>query len=136
MHTVFAILTKRNFFIDPMPEKKYTWYKIADAVTAFDFPANGLLELEANGKKICLAKHNDRLLACAHKCPHAGGTMAGGYTDAVGNIVCPLHRYKFSLQNGRNISGEGYFLRTFPVETRDDGVYIGFSENSLFGWLK
>lgn len=119
-----------------MPEKKYTWYKIADAATAFDFPPNGLLELEAHGKKFCLAKHNDQLLACAHKCPHAGGNMAAGYTDALGNIVCPLHRYKFSLQHGRNVSGEGYFLKTFPVETREDGVYIGFSENSLFGWLK
>jgi nitrite reductase/ring-hydroxylating ferredoxin subunit len=51
----------------------------------------------------------------------------------VGNIVCPLHRYKFSLVNGRNVSGEGYYLKTYPVEQREDGLYIGF-EKSWFGW--
>ncbi len=119
-----------------MPDKKYNWHKIADAVAALDFSAGNLVEMEVHGKKFCLAKHHEQLFACTHKCPHAGGPMAGGYTDALGNIVCPLHRYKFSLQNGRNTSGEGYFLKTFPVEVREDGVYIGFSENGLFGWLK
>lgn len=136
MPTVSVTRTKQNSSINYMPDKKYSWYKIAGSVTELDFPPGGLLEMEANGKKFCLAKQNDQLFACAHKCPHAGGPMAGGYTDALGNIVCPLHRYKFSLQNGRNTSGEGYFLKTFPVEIRSDGVYIGFSESSLFGWLK
>jgi 3-phenylpropionate/trans-cinnamate dioxygenase ferredoxin subunit len=62
--------------------------------------------------------------------------MADGYLDALGNIVCPLHRYKFSVSNGRNTSGEGYFLKTFPVQLREDGVFIGFAQNNLFGWLK
>lgn len=119
-----------------MPDKKYTWHKIAETVAELQFTANGLAEMEARGKKFCLASHNNNLYACAHKCPHAGGILAEGYTDALGNIVCPLHRYKFSLQNGRNTSGEGYFLKTYPVQVREDGVYIGFAENGLFGWLK
>lgn len=119
-----------------MADKKYTWHKIAETVSELKFSDNGLTEMEAGGKKFCLTSHNDNLHACAHKCPHAGGILAGGYTDALGNIVCPLHRYKFSLQNGRNTSGEGYYLKTFPIQIREDGVYIGFAENSLFGWLK
>ncbi len=59
--------------------------------------------------------------------------MADGYIDAVGNIVCPLHHYKYNLQNGRNVSGEGYYLKTFPVEVREDGVFIKISDNKLFG---
>jgi len=74
------------------------------------------------------------LMACAQKCPHAGGMMAEGHLDALGNIVCPLHRYKFNLQNGRNVSGEGYFLKTFRVEIRKEGVFVGFEENKLFNW--
>lgn len=119
-----------------MPDKKYTWHKIAVAVSELPLSANGLTEMEVNGRKFCLVFHNNNLHACAHKCPHAGGTMADGYMDALGNIVCPLHRYKFSLLNGRNTSGEGYYLKTFPIQIREDGVYIGFPENSLFGWLK
>ncbi len=116
--------------------KQYTWHKIADSAEEIIFTANGLTEITVNGKTICLAKHNETLLACTQKCPHAGGIMADGYLDAVGNIVCPLHRYKFSLQNGRNVSGEGYFLKTFPVEIRKEGVFVGMVENGLFNWLK
>ena len=80
--------------------------------------------------------YKEELYACAAKCPHAGGTLAEGYTDVLGNIVCPVHRYKFSLQNGRNSSGEGYYLKTWPVEKREDGIYIGIEQQGLFSWLK
>ena len=116
--------------------KKLTWHKIAGSLEEIDLPASGLTELEIAGKKVCLTLYKEQLFACAAKCPHAGGTMAVGYTDALGNIVCPLHRYKFSLQNGRNTSGEGYFLKTYPVEVREEGIFIAFEENNLFSWLK
>ena len=83
-----------------------------------------------------VALNKENLHACAAKCPHAGGTMSNGYIDALGNIVCPLHRYKFSLENGRNISGEGYFLKTYPIEQRDDGIFIGMEDSGMFDWLK
>jgi 3-phenylpropionate/trans-cinnamate dioxygenase ferredoxin subunit len=119
-----------------MDTKKYSWYKIADSINEINFSANGLATVEVNNKTICLALHKETLFACTHKCPHAGGIMADGHIDALGNIVCPLHRYKFSLHNGRNISGEGYYLKTFPVELRNEGVFIGMQENNLFGWMK
>ena len=115
--------------------KKYTWYKIASSLAELAFNSNNLLVTEANGKKITLAKSNNGLFACAHKCPHEGGIMGDGFIDATGNIVCPLHRYKFSLANGRNTTGEGYYLKTYPVEQREDGIYIAFEEKGLFGWL-
>ena len=99
------------------------------------FRGNGLMEINIDGKTICLAKQHGSLLGCAAKCPHAGGHMVNGHVDALGNIVCPLHRYKFNLQTGRNVSGEGYFLKAYPVEIREDGVFVGIEEkNSLFGW--
>ena len=117
-------------------EKKYNWIKIGEAVSDFFWQENDLCEITVKGKTICVAKHGEQVLACAHKCPHAGGHLADGYIDPLGNIVCPLHRYKFSLQNGRNTSGEGYYLKTYPIETRDDGIYIGLEENSFFSFFK
>jgi nitrite reductase/ring-hydroxylating ferredoxin subunit len=116
--------------------KKYTWHKIADSMDELLFNENNLLEIEVDGKKICVAKNKDVLFACAHKCPHAGGFMDEGYLDATGNIVCSIHRYKFSLQNGRNTSGEGYYLKVYPVETREEGIFVGIENTGLFGWLK
>lgn len=115
--------------------KKYTWYKIADSIEGLHFPENNMMEIKAGEKTICLINHKGSLVGCAAKCPHAGGTMAVGYIDPLGNIVCPLHRYKFNLQNGRNVSGEGYFLKTFPIEIRPEGIFAGIEEkNNFFGW--
>ncbi len=119
-----------------MAEKKYVWHKLADDLAGISFSANNMAEVKVAGKSICIAIHNDKLFGCTHKCPHAGGALADGYLDAMGNIVCPLHRYKFNLQNGRNISGEGYFLKTFPIEIRKEGIFVGIEENNFLNWLK
>ena len=109
-----------------------TWFKIAESIAEINFSPNGLTELEIEGRKICIGNQNDKLFACTQKCPHAGGILANGYIDAVGNLVCPLHRYKFNPANGRNTSGEGYFLKTYLIEEREDGVFISFDKPLIF----
>lgn len=89
--------------------------------------------LEAGGKMITVARLNGKLFAFAYKCPHAGGIMADGYINAAGQVTCPLHRYRFDMQNGRNTSGEGYFLKTFQAEKREDGIYIGLEDKGFWG---
>lgn len=116
-------------------EKRYKWHKIADSLEDLHFGTNNLLQLEVAGKKICLAK-SPKLYACIAKCPHAGGLLADGFIDHSGNITCPLHRYKFDLKNGRNTSGEGYYLKTFPVEITEKGIFLGIEETGILSWLK
>ena len=106
------------------------WYKIADSKEAIDGQANNMTVVEAGDKKIALVKLPNKLAACAINCPHAGGSLVNGFVDALGNIVCPLHKYKFSLLNGRNISGEGYHLKVYVIEQREDGVFVGLDESN------
>jgi len=113
-------------------EKKFRWHKIAEHVNEIGLAANNIAEIEVNGKKVCIGRHNDQLFAFAHKCPHAGGLLADGFIDRSGNIVCPVHRHRYDLRNGRNTSGEGYFLKNWPVEMRADGVFIGMDEGIGF----
>jgi nitrite reductase/ring-hydroxylating ferredoxin subunit len=115
-----------------MPDKKYTWYKIAGHINELEFNANNIAVAELKGKKICIARYKENVFAFAFKCPHAGGIMADGYIDALGNVVCPLHRYKYDLKNGRNVSGEGYYLKHWPVELREDGMYACIEEEGGF----
>jgi len=119
-----------------MNDKKYTWHKVVDSIGEIEFSSNGTAELLVAGKTICVILKNGKLLACTQKCPHAGGLLSEGFVDVSGNIVCPLHRYKFSLENGRNVSGEGYYLKTFPVRSSEEGVYIGIEESGFSSWLK
>lgn len=116
--------------------KKYRWYKIADTVDELQFGKNNIMEVEAGGKNICLAKTVKGIAACAAKCPHAGGDMTEGFLDKNGNIVCPIHRYAFHVENGRDVTGEGYYLKIYPVEVNDEGVFLGIEEHGLFSWLK
>jgi nitrite reductase/ring-hydroxylating ferredoxin subunit len=118
-------------------EKKFTWHKIADHINEIQFTENNIGVVEIKGKKMCISRFLDNVFAFAYKCPHAGGILADGYIDTLGNVVCPQHRYKYNLENGRNISGEGYYLKHWPVELREDGMYVGMEdEGGLFGWLK
>lgn len=111
-------------------EKNFKWYKVADSIDVIEWPDNNLTSIEVAGRTITLTKINNNIFACAHKCPHASGILADGYVDALGNIVCPIHRYKFSLHNGQNVSGEGYYLKTYPIKERDAGIFVGFEEGN------
>lgn len=114
-----------------MADKKYTWVPIADTENV-PVTENEIQEVAAGHKKICMTRLDGKLYAFARKCPHAGGFLSEGHIDNYGNIVCPVHRYKYNIKNGYNSSGEGYYLSTYPVEEREDGIYVGFAQS---GWL-
>jgi nitrite reductase/ring-hydroxylating ferredoxin subunit len=116
---------------------KQSWIHIADHLHDLEFADNNIAVVEVKGKKICIGRHQGAVFAFAYKCPHAGGLLAQGHIDALGNVVCPLHRYKYDMKNGRNVSGEGYYLKHWPLDIREDGVYIEMEEAAgLFGWLR
>lgn len=108
-----------------MTEKHVQWIKIAEHINEIVFAENQIALIETGEKNLCIGKHHENYFAFAEKCPHAGGLLADGFIDALGNVVCPLHQYRYNLKNGYNSSGEGYFLRTMPVEIRSDGVFVG-----------
>ncbi|MES2418798.1 MAG: Rieske (2Fe-2S) protein [Bacteroidota bacterium] len=85
----------------------------------------------ANGKKICLVKTGAQFYAIQNTCPHAGGILSGGWCTE-GHIVCPIHRWSYSLTTGRGAEGQGDYIRIYPTQQRDDGLYVGLKEN----WLK
>lgn len=112
-----------------MISKKYQWHKVTDGEDGIEASENKISVIQVGNKKICLTKYQEQWFGFSYTCPHAGGILAGGYIDKNGNVACPLHGYKFSLKNGRNTSGEGFYMTTFPVEIRPDGVYVGIEES-------
>jgi len=112
---------------------KFNWVKVAESIKEISFGANGLSEVMTDDKRVCIGRYKEELFAFAAKCPHASGILAEGFIDALGNVVCPMHRYKFCMKNGRNVSGEGYYLKHWPVEVRNDGVFVGLDSKNFFG---
>ena len=103
---------------------KINWVKIVEDISKLTFGNNNIACIQAKGKTICIGRFEDKIFAFPQKCPHAGADLSNGFVDRLGNVVCPLHQYRFSLTNGRNVTGEGYFLKRYRVEVRQDGVYV------------
>ena len=111
-------------------EKKIKWHKVFDSVEA----ANNFLEVgNVNSiivakKKICLAHTVDGFYAVNDKCPHNGASLSQGRCTKEGSVVCPVHRYHFDLKTGRSKSGLGNYVQPYPIEVRENGVFIGIEE--------
>ena len=102
-----------------------TFYKLPDDLP---FTESGVLELTLAGKSFCLGKAGENIYAFTQNCPHSGAPFCTGWIDVRGHLLCPLHKYRFDMRNGYNVSGEGYRLKRFPLEQRDDGIYIGLDD--------
>lgn len=86
---------------------------------------NKVSETVVASKTVALLRKGENVHAFAATCPHAGAKFCDGWIDAQGRVVCPLHKYRFDPVNGRNTSGEGYKLKTYPVEVNGDEIKIG-----------
>ncbi len=80
--------------------------------------------VRVDDQRYCIAFHEGKYFATQPNCPHANAALGDGWCDKEGNLVCPVHRIRFNLQTGKNTSGEGYFIKTYPTEVREDGLYI------------
>lgn len=63
-------------------------------------PEGRIVPVEAEGRKLLLARVGGTIYAAGRKCPHLGFNLCrGGKIDGAA-IVCPLHKAKFDLATG------------------------------------
>jgi nitrite reductase/ring-hydroxylating ferredoxin subunit len=99
------------------------WYKIPGIQpTTNPF----IKKVKAGTKSICLVGFEGEIYATAVVCPHAGFDLSEGLC-VKGKIVCPYHRYTYELATGKGGEGQNDFLETYPVEIRDNAIYVGIS---------
>jgi nitrite reductase/ring-hydroxylating ferredoxin subunit len=100
------------------------WHKVP-GIQPDLLPAGIPVQVIVDERIVGLLRNGGGVSAFSGKCPHAGALLCEGWLDGRGRIVCPLHKYAFDPANGRNTTGEGYKLVVYPVELREDGIYIG-----------
>ena len=105
----------------------YEWSTTGLQLSALE--ENKLTEISVGERRIGLLKRAEKVYAFTAACPHAGAPLCNGWLDAMGRIVCPDHKYRFDPTNGRNTSGEGYKLFTYPVEIKDEEIFVGLPAN-------
>jgi len=104
------------------------WIKLFDseAEATQRLEVGKIFTVAVNANKLCLVRDGNTITAFKAICPHAGASLSDGHVNAFGEIVCPLHSYRFSLLDGREASGHDCELAMYPIEVRTDGVFLGW----------
>ncbi|MEO8474211.1 MAG: Rieske (2Fe-2S) protein [Chryseolinea sp.] len=81
--------------------------------------------LIVNSKRICLSMHQGQFYAVQDACSHHGESLSKGIVNFMGEIVCPLHHYRFELSSGRATDSSCPDLITFDLKSNESGFFIG-----------
>jgi nitrite reductase/ring-hydroxylating ferredoxin subunit len=99
------------------------WYKIPGIQnSAQPF----IKKVKAGSKNICLVGYEGKIFALSARCPHAGGDLSAGWCKDE-KLVCPIHRYSYSLQTGKGSEGQNDYIDTYPVKIKENDIYIGIT---------
>ena len=109
-----------------MSEKKMTWVKVLE--NADQLLDERVMTVTAGHKSFCLTHHEGKFGCLDNKCPHQGGPLGEGSIEN-GLLRCPWHGWDYDPISGK-APGFDDGVEAFPVEIRDDGVYIQLEEEA------
>jgi len=103
------------------------WHKVAELN---DLPDGRVMSAKAGVRTVALSHFNGQYAAMENKCPHQGGPLGEGSIEEGSDgqcwIRCPWHGWDFDPLTGKPPGGhEDSGQDIFPVEVRDDGIYVG-----------
>ncbi len=89
----------------------------------------------AGRKAVALFKVADKVFATDASCPHRAGPMAEGVVSVERlEVVCPWHRFRFDLNDGRCVaSPDRASLPVYPVRISDGKVFVTIDEKDFRG---
>jgi nitrite reductase/ring-hydroxylating ferredoxin subunit len=74
--------------------------------------------------KIIIAYFKNEYYAFDYLCPHQKHPLKDAKVTAFGEVVCPLHEYRFSLEYGSESNHKCGPLKRFKLHIKSDGVYL------------
>ena len=107
-------------------EAKRVWQKVLDPN---ELPDGRVKPVSCSHTTVCMTRHDGQYAALDNKCPHQGGPLGEGSIEN-GLLRCPWHGWDFDPITGKPPGGYDDGVATYPVEVRDDGIYVGFDEEA------
>ena len=100
--------------------------------------------VRATGRRLILVRIGHEVRALRDACPHMDASFAGAavighvsgtpteprFEDADPLIVCPWHRYEFSLASGQCVTTSRLSVRTYAVTVCDGRVLVDLSSHA------
>lgn len=78
---------------------------------------------DLGGVRVAIFRDGGAFRALQGRCPHANGALGSGWIEE-GAVVCPLHRWRFRLSDGRCEEIAGASVHAFPCEVRGGDVWV------------
>jgi thiamine pyrophosphate-dependent acetolactate synthase large subunit-like protein/nitrite reductase/ring-hydroxylating ferredoxin subunit len=101
------------------------WYK----VLALNELAEGRVKpVTCAHLTLCMTHYQGEYGALDNKCPHQGGPLGEGSIEK-GLLRCPWHGWDYDPLTGI-APGFDDGVETFPVEEREDGIYVGLQKEA------
>ena len=103
------------------------WHRVADVD---ELPAGRAKTVTAGSHSMALTNIDGVFTAMDNRCPHQGGPLGEGSVEIGADgqcwLRCPWHGWDFDPKTGLPPGGhEDAGQRLFPVEMREDGIYVG-----------
>jgi 3-phenylpropionate/trans-cinnamate dioxygenase ferredoxin subunit len=94
------------------------------ACAAADVPTEEALGVTLGDLDVAIARNGDEFFAIQNECSHAAVALSEGEVEDC-TIECWLHGSRFDLRSGKPTGLPATEpVATFPVEQRDDGIYV------------
>jgi 3-phenylpropionate/trans-cinnamate dioxygenase ferredoxin subunit len=94
------------------------------ACATSDVPEDEALGVTIGRLDVAIARHDDEFFAVQDLCSHAAVALSEGEVDDC-TVECWLHGSRFDLRTGKPTGLPATEpVATFPVEVREDGVYV------------
>lgn len=98
------------------------WFKVLELD---ELPEGRVKTVTVGHKSLAMTHYNGQYGALDNRCPHQGGPLGEGSIEN-GLLRCPWHGWDYCPRTGQppgNLEVDDA-LETFPVEVRDDGIYV------------
>ena len=96
------------------------WHRVLELD---ELPEGRVKTVTAGHKSLALTHYQGKYGALDNRCPHQGGPLGEGSIEK-GLLRCPWHGWDYCPLTGK-APGFDDGAEAFPVEVRDDGVYVG-----------
>jgi len=101
-----------------------TWHRV---LAPDELPDGRVKTVSAGPHSFAVTHYEGRYAALSNRCPHQGGPLGEGSIEK-GMLRCPWHGYDYCPLDGSSPFGDS--VPTFPIEIRDDGIYVGVAPES------
>jgi nitrite reductase/ring-hydroxylating ferredoxin subunit len=87
-------------------------------------PERKIKRLALGEKTVAILRIGVQIYVFDAHCPHRGADLIPANINGLGEIICPIHQYRFDLKTGQVRSGFCADLPVYSAIWNEDGLHI------------